>query len=89
MKYNKTEQTLRMTAWTNMREEAKVTFCWGEQDALTLEKFWDHCQEATKPNKTRSLIIDVPASEKDKYARVLIRNSKAQMWSFETKILNP
>ena len=68
--------------------EAKVTLCWGDEDALTLEKRWDHCKEYAQPagRRKRVHLMDLPATEEDRYLRVLVRDKRAQMWSFETKI---
>jgi hypothetical protein len=71
---------------TKNSREAKVTVCWGSENAQSNERNWENTAVLDVPAGRKKTIhsFEIPASETDRYFRILVQNDKAQMWNFET-----
>jgi hypothetical protein len=71
---------------TNTSFASKVTLCWGTQDALSIEENWENSTtfDLAAGESNFSHLVEIPATANVKYFRILVRDSRAQMWSFET-----
>jgi hypothetical protein len=71
---------------TNTSSESTVTICFGSKDALSNEWNWEHSETFTLSagNSDADHVILLPATENVRYFRVLVKDTSAQMWSFET-----
>jgi hypothetical protein len=78
--------TIKVDFQTNTEFESDVTLCWGTQDALSNQKNWDMSTSFSVPANDSDYIhsIEIPASLDTKFLRILVRDQRAQMWSFET-----